>query len=1126
MTSESGSSAKQPASREQNGAVKAWCEPVVIPTYPVPPPDPNPMFLEKRVYQGSSGKVYPNPFTDRVSDEKVDKSYQAIHLENEYLYLMILPELGGRIHIAYDKANDYDFFYRNNVIKPALVGLLGPWISGGVEFNWPQHHRPSTFMPVDYHIESHADGSRTIWLSEHEPMNRMKGMVGICLHPGKAFIEAKVRLFNRTPFVQTFLWWANVAVHVHDQYQAFFPPDVSYVADHAKRAVSHYPIARGFYYGVDYTSGVDISWYRNIPVPTSYMVPESQYDFFGGYDYGRRAGVVHVADHHISPGKKLWTWGNAEFGCAWDRELTDTDGPYIELMAGVYTDNQPDFSWLHPYETKTFEQYWYPIREIGPAKNANRRAAVNLEIEDKLVKLGASVTEPFMHATVSLTVSGESLLDRMVDLAPDRPFVEETSLSDEIEGTDCLLRVLTEQGDELIRYAPEETGETPVPEPATEPPLPPKIGTTEELYLTGLHLEQYRHATRYAEDYWEEALRREPGDARSNNALGLLHLRRGEFERAEKHFRRAIETLTRLNPNTYDGEPYYNLGLALKFQDRLDEAYDVFYKAIWNYAWRAPAYYTLAEISCRHGDKDMALGHLERVLLTDADNLKARNLKTAVLRRSGRYEKAEALAWQTAATDTLDFWAHNELALISRETRNFAATANKLRQLGDLMRGEVQTYLDLAFDYAGAGLWEEATELLQRLLPDDREEVVVYPMVYYALSSFAEQLGKAEEAKTYRQQGARMPPNYCFPARLEEAQILRSAQEASPDDARAFYYLGNLLYDKKCYEEAINNWETSCQLEPGFSIPWRNLGIAYFNVRKDSEKAKECYLKAFGVNPEDARLLFELDQLMKRLGSAPAERLAKLEEHLDLVEQRDDLYVEYIMLSNQMRKPATALELLSARRFHPWEGGEGKVSSQYVNAHILSGRKALEAGDGENALTHFEAAQSYPENLGEGKHLLTPEADLHYFAGLARKALGDEKGSKTCFRKAAGTGPPPYRIAYYQALALKELGQEVASVQKLEELLAFAEKQMQSEVKIEYFATSLPNFLIFEDDLRRRNRVDCTFLKGLAYLGLGQTFEAEKAFRDVLAVDGNHLWAQEELDILTRRDERDDGSAS
>src|SRR5580698_8350560 len=179
--------------------VRIWEESVVIPTYPTPLADKNPMFLDKRVYQGSSGKVYPNPFTDHVSGEKVDKAYRAVFLENEFLLVMVLPEIGGRIHVGQDKTNGYDFFYRQNVIKPALVGLLGPWISGGVEFNWPQHHRPSTFMPVEYSLEESADGSCVVWLSEHEPMNHMKGMVGIRLSPGKSTIEATVRIYNRTP---------------------------------------------------------------------------------------------------------------------------------------------------------------------------------------------------------------------------------------------------------------------------------------------------------------------------------------------------------------------------------------------------------------------------------------------------------------------------------------------------------------------------------------------------------------------------------------------------------------------------------------------------------------------------------------------------------------------------------------------------------------------------------------------------------------------------------------------------------------------------------------------------------------------------------------------------------------
>lgn len=325
--------------------VKIWEEEVVIPTYEIGEPDKNPMFLEKRVYQGSSGKVYPYPTIEKISQEKTDKVYKAVFLENQYIKVMILPELGGRIQRAYDKTNGYDFVYYNRVIKPALVGLLGPWISGGIEFNWPQHHRPTTFMPVDYLIQEHEDGSKTLLVNDVDQMYGTKGIAGFSLYPDKAYIEIRGQLYNRTALPQTFLWWANPAVAVNDYTQSIFPPDVHSVMDHGKRDVSRFPIANGVYYKHDYSEGVDISRYKNIPVPTSYMAEKSDYDFVGGYDYQKEAGILHVADHHISPGKKQWTWGCGEFGKAWDRNLTDEDGPYIELMTGVYTDNQPDFTW-------------------------------------------------------------------------------------------------------------------------------------------------------------------------------------------------------------------------------------------------------------------------------------------------------------------------------------------------------------------------------------------------------------------------------------------------------------------------------------------------------------------------------------------------------------------------------------------------------------------------------------------------------------------------------------------------------------------------------------------------------------------------------------------------------------
>lgn len=480
--------------------VKAWKEKVVIPTYEVGKPEKNPIFLEKRVYQGSSGVVYPYPVIESISNEKTDHEWNAVFIENEYIKVMVLPELGGRIQMAYDKIRQRHFVYYNHVIKPALVGLAGPWISGGIEFNWPQHHRPSTYMPVDSTIEEHEDGSVTVWVNEMERMFHQKGMAGFTLHSGCAFLEIKGVLYNRTDVPQTFLWWANPAVAVNDHYRSVFPPDINAVFDHGKRAVSSFPIATGTYYKMDYSAGVDIANYKNIFVPTSYMGVNSKYDFEGGYEFDTEAGMLHVASHHVSPGKKQWTWGNGDFGRAWDRCLTDDDGPYIELMAGVYTENQPDFTWLMPYEEKEFTQYFLPYRELGVVKNATKDLLMNIEpLDGGKVHMKVFATS---KQTVVVRLVGEDsneYLNREISIDPEKVF-EETI---DVQGVpfDTLTLDFIKNGRSVMSWHAEPDEIRPIPDAAEAALLPEQIKTVEQLFLTGLHLEQYRHATYSKKEY-------------------------------------------------------------------------------------------------------------------------------------------------------------------------------------------------------------------------------------------------------------------------------------------------------------------------------------------------------------------------------------------------------------------------------------------------------------------------------------------------------------------------------------------------------------------------------------------------------------------------------------------------
>lgn len=1075
--------------------VRIWRQTVTIPTYGIGAPDPNPMFLEKRVYQGSSGAVYPHPVIDRIDDEKHDRDWAAVFIENEYLKIMVLPELGGRVQMALDKTNDYHFVYYNRVIKPALVGLAGPWISGGIEFNWPQHHRPNTFGPVDCTLAENPDGSATVWCSEIDRMHGTKGMHGLTLRPGRACLEINVQLDNRTDLPQTFLWWANPAIHVDDHHQSIFPPDVHAVMDHGKRDVSSFPIATGTYYKVDYAPGTDISRYRNIPVPTSYMAYHSDYNFVGSYDHGRGAGLLHVCNHHVSPGKKQWTWGKGEFGYAWDRHLTDEDGPYIELMCGVYTDNQPDFSWLAPGERKSFTQFFMPYKGVGIVHNATTEAAVGLEVGGDSITVRVYTTAEYPGAKLTLTHHDRPLINENFDGSPREHF--EATVAARITDQTRLRLVITDAaGRELVSYQPRCIDRDNIPEPAKAIDAPAQLDTVESLYLAGLHLEQYRHATREPADYYHEGLRRDPGDARCNNAMGLLLLRRGCFDEAEPHFRRAIQRLTRHNPNPADGEAFYNLGLCLEAQRRFDEAFDAYYKATWSAAQQDAAYFALARLACRRRDTTEALEFVDRCLVRNGEHLRAIHLKAHLL------DAGAARQWidQALHDDRFNFGVLYEQA---RHTGDWSV-------FDDRLRDEPENYLELACDCMAFGDDAGAIQVLEHGLHRHAASRRVF--CYLAdLYRRTDQPDKADRAARF---AASAPPDATFANRLRTLAVLESAILADPADAIAPYELGNLYYDKRQHDRAIALWQRSRDLNPSFPTVHRNLGLAYFNKQHDPDAAWASFERAFVLAPADARVLFELDQLAKRLAHAPAARLERLAAHRGLVDQRDDLYLEYIALLNVTYQHQAALDMILARRFHPWEGGEGKVPAQYVFALTQLAREAIDQDHPDAAIELLHRAQNWPHSLGEGKLIGIQENNIHHLLGLAHRQRGEESAAVEAFEKAAvGLTEPtsamyyndqPPDMIFYQGLAQRALGREREATMRFDRLLAFGRQHVHDHVTIDYFAVSLPDFLVFDEDLDRRNQIHCLHMMALGHLGLGDHAAAAEQIERLIATDPAH----------------------
>ena len=1077
--------------------VNAWAEKIVIPTYKIGTPQKNPMFLEHRVYQGSSGVVYPHPVIDQIYDEKVEKEYTGLFLENRYLQLLILPELGGRVQMALDKTNGYNFVYYNRVIKPALVGLAGPWISGGIEFNWPQHHRPTTFDPLEWKIQEEEGGSKVVWCAEIEQMFHTKGMHGFRLYPDRAYFEISVQLYNRTAEPQTFLWWANPAVSVHEDYQSVFPQDVHAVMDHGKRNVSSFPIATGTYYNVNYAPGTDISRYKNIPVPTSYMAYHSDYDFMGDYDHRVNAGMLHIANHHIVPGKKQWTWGNGDFGHAWDQQLTDQDGPYIELMCGAFTDNQPDFSWIQPGEEKTFSQIFMPYKEIGPACNANEQAVIHLHIDGREAKFGVYTTSKRAVAVV-MSCKGIEIFRRQLELSPEKTLLETILIPEGAKPQDVTVSVYA--GEILILDFTPLSDENPEIPSAASPVLPPKkINSVEELYLNGLHLEQYRHASYAPEPYYLEGLRRDPGDSRCNNAMGLLLNRRGKFSEAEKYFRQAIKRLTLRNPNPYDGESYYNLGLSLNMQGKTEEAFVAFHKAVWNAAWQGAANYELACIESRKGDFSRALYYVNNSLLTNYSNHKARHLKIALLRRLGKSVEAWEVTTLALELDAMEYGALWERQLLKDEPA-----------FNQIVQNNFEIHISLAIDYAHAGLFDEAVQLLE-------QPAKTFTMAAYTLGWIYSQMELVEKTQKQFLDASQMARDLYFPNRLEDVLIFEAAQKINPKDARALYSLGNFWYAHHRYDEAIECWEKSALLEPTFPSVLRNLGLAYFNKRGEPKNALAFYEKAFEMDRQNAQLFFELDQLHKRLNWMPEKRMQILTQHLDLVSERDDLSIEYITLLNRLDRPDEAYARIMERNFHPWEGGEGKVTGQYVASLVESARLLVAKGQFEEAIKKLEQAQAYPDNLGEGKLFGAQENNIFYFLGCAYESLGNMAEANMWFKRASnGLSEPtsavyyndqPPDMIFYQGLALKKLGQTDQANSIFAKLMNYGNQHMSDEIKIDYFAVSLPDFLVFEADLNERNRIHCHYMLGLASLGLENAKLAQENFDAVLAMDVYHAGA-------------------
>jgi len=981
-----------------HGATTAGAEPVVvrrtsleIPTYALGPVEKNPPYADPYGPPAAGDdaplynpNVYPYPMQTDVTRRKGTRAYRAVILENAYLRLVILPDLGGRLYAAHDKTNDdFDFIYHNHVIKPALVALRGAWISGGIEWNYPTRgHTVNTFSPVQYKVVRGEDGSATCVVGTVEWVRRMKWAVFITLSPDRASFSDRIVLFNRTLTPNRAYYWSNAAVHAWPDTRVVFPP-----TDHTfagmRRNPQPWPIKQG----------KDVSWYRNTP---------SAYDFFcgtpgdyhGAYNVERDCGTVHTAPANESLGQKFWTWGTARSGAIWEDLLTDADGQYIEIQAGRLP-TQGDTWIAEPHLQESWEETWYPVKRMKGFVKANPRAAVNLAPQGDKLLAALNTTRPYQDATIEVVADGKPLWHDKLTVGPRAPWQREIPLAEKAKVYGIVFS--DREGRQIIAY---HTGHKPVPPPDLEPEFPPVANaSTEEIYLQGYYALKHWNRAR-AVELFRQALKRDPGFTPALRGLALFEYRRGRYEASRKLCQKAL----RRNDDDATAR-YYGALCKLKLGINQPAEQDL-WRIGRRAAYRHLAPYLLASLAVEQGDWDRAQTDLRRAIRHNPGDLKAGTMLAAVLRHGGRPGEALKHVERVLAEDPI-----NALAVVERVLQGG-------RDELDLLRDDPQYYLEVACDYAELNLRHDAVSALE--LYQRRGGARKHPFVDFYLGYLADAMGRHERARQCYRQGVELSPQGVFPFRGESLAVLETGLRYQPEHWKLHYYLGTLLVAKTRWREGLDQFLAAAKSDPSCSVLYTNLGQLYWHKVGDPEKARDAYEKALALDPGDCHNYLALNRLYDETGEQQ-ERRELFQRAPPAVRENFRVLFARAVCHHDQGRDDEALAILRGHTFLPWEG---QTDAHQLYARILHriADRRMRQGDYEEAMDVLRQAMQYPENLGSGKPHDPDYRKEYCKLGLCCKALGRIGPARQYFGKAAQPrGNDAEGRSPWQQRALEEL---------------------------------------------------------------------------------------------------------
>ncbi len=974
-----------------------------LPTYLLGEEDPNPPFQ-----MSDRHDVYPYTMLDDLTDRRESKTYRAIYLENEFLKVIILPELGGRVYSVFDKVARREVFYRNQVVKYGLVALRGAWISGGIEFNFPNGHTMVTVSPVDSQLTHEKDGSSTAIVGGTDLVTEMHWEVALTLRPGRARLEQHVTLFNDTPLPQLYWYWANAGVPATKDMQFIYP--MREANPHSETEIWSYPV----------WNGVDYSWYKNIRHPTSLFGTKVQRSFFGAYYHDSDYGVVHVADFHEVPGKKIWSWGTADDGLIWTDLLTDADGPYNEIQSGRY-ETQLSQEFLSPRRVESWTEYWYPVRGLGGGfVEATNELALNVnfgEVKPSRVELALYPVVNLQGAKLRVRVGGR--LVREVALgnlkAGNAAKLSVPVASVESAKKELVVEVNAENGDTLLRWsAVDPLDGNPDFTPAAGVHAPKEAGPNQpvdELFLHGVH-EEKEGRTETAAGIYKKVLERDAGHVGALLKLAWRDYRAADFVAAEKRIARALES------DSADPGIYYAAGVIHRGSGRWTRAEEAFWSAIQFGGPPAPSLTQLGEIATHQKRYEEAARLLRQALRYNPDDALALTELAVALRLAGRTEEAQQSVGRALVLAPLLPFAVAE----QERLRNTSGARRPLTlRTGTALipHTSVETYLSVAAWYRDLGDLDSSNAVLEYAAHAFSDS----PLVNGYLASNAWKSGHDEQAKEFAAKAAAAPYSKVFPHRLSDVEVLGELLAHNPKDAHAHFLLGNFLFARGRHQNAAESWERARAAGFDDSVLERNLGFWAWHVRADRQAAAASYAKAIQLAPKQYRLYNDLDQIYSELGDKTQRESLYASAPKEVLD-RDTVRLRRAVLLIEQHNSDAALALLKDHRFKPWEGGQS-AHEVYVLGAIERGRQALAGKNYELAERSFRAALEYPVNLGVGKPDGAQDPEANYWLGEALSAQGNKDAAMLAWQSAANeagaeTGVPKS----FRAAALLRLGKQ------------------------------------------------------------------------------------------------------